>query len=47
MIKDTGFVYTYEVSFFGNYKEVKFQINRILRYPFHLHNNILNSWADH
>lgn len=47
MIKDTGYVYTYEVSFYGYYKEVKVQINRILRFPFHLHNNTINSSADH
>jgi hypothetical protein len=44
MIRDTGNVYTYEVSFFGNYKEVLFILSRMVLALSHSLRNTIGKW---
>lgn len=44
MIRETGNVYTYEVSFFGNYKEVFVTLYRMELALSHLRKNTIRKW---
>jgi hypothetical protein len=45
MIRDTGNVYTYEVSFYGNYKEVRFRLCRMAKVLSHLQKITIRKWV--
>jgi len=44
MIRETGNVYTYEVSFFGNYKDVFFRLCRMVTVLSHSLMIIIRKW---